>query len=77
MSYLWRFRRVPEPGMDPRYVRILTYLRDHGPASSRDLADALGFSYGFTRKALQFLRRVGAVEVFFRPGKGLEEFGGD
>jgi len=59
---------------NPRYMRILLYLKNHGPKPSSEIARTLGYSDGFTRRALQFLRRAGAVEVFWRPRKGLESF---
>ncbi len=77
MAYLWRFLKFPESVSDPRYMRILIYLRNNGPCSSRELAETLGLGYGYTRRALQVLRRMGAVEVFLRPSRGLEDFGED
>jgi len=77
VSYLWRFRKFPEKTLDPRYLRILMFLRDYGPVSSRVVAENLGYGEGFTRRALQFLRKSGAVEVFKASGKGLEDFGED
>lgn len=74
MGYIWRFKRFPEAGIDPRYMRILVYLRNNGPRSSRELAGTLGMSIQFTRRALQVLRRMGSVDVVWRPSRGLEDF---
>ncbi len=74
MTYLWKFKKFPEPGVNPRYIRILLYLKDNGPTSSRELAMNLGYSVKAMRRALQFLRRIGAVEVIWRPKRGLEDY---
>jgi len=74
MVYLWRFRRFPEKGVDPRSLRILLYLKNHGPHTSREIARTLGYSPNFIRKVLQHLRRLGAVEVYLKPSRGLEDF---
>ena len=74
MVYLWRFRRFPEKGIDPKHLRILLFLRSNGPHTSSDIARTLGYSMKFTRRALQLLRRIGAVEVYFKPSKGLEDY---
>ncbi|OYT44126.1 hypothetical protein B6U84_04730 [Candidatus Bathyarchaeota archaeon ex4484_40] len=53
MTYLWKFKKFPEPGVNPRYIRILLYLKDNGPTSSRELAMNLGYSVKAMRRALQ------------------------
>lgn len=74
MVYLWRFRRFPERGIDPRYLRILLFLRNNGPHTSRDIARTLGYTLRFTRRSLQLLRRMGAVDLYLRPSRDLESF---
>ena len=74
MVYLWRFRRFPEKGIDPKQLRILLFLRSNGPKTSGEIARTLGYSMKFTRRSLQILRRAGAVEVYFKPSKGLEDY---
>ena len=56
-------------------MRILIYLKRNGPKPPREISRNLGYPKDFTRRTLQLLRRVGAVEVLWKPGKGLEEFG--
>ena len=56
-------------------MRILIYLKRNGPKPLKEISRNLGYPKDFTRRTLQLLRRVGAVEVFWKPGKGLEEFG--
>jgi len=74
MVYFWRFRRFPAGNVDPRHIRILLFLKNHGPHTSSDIARTLGYSAKFTRRSLQFLRKAGAVEVYFKPSRGLESF---
>ena len=75
MTYLWKFKKFPERLGDPRQMRILIYLKRNGPKTLKEISRNLGYPKDFTRRALQLLRRMGAVEVFWKPGKGLEEFG--
>jgi len=74
LVYLWRFRRFPERVADPRHLRMLVFLKNNGPHTSSEIARTLGYSAEFTRRSLQLLRRMGAVEVYLRPGRGLEDF---
>jgi len=74
LTYLWKFKKFPERLGDPRQMRILIYLKRNGPKPLREISRNLGYPKDFTRRALQLLRRMGAVEVFWKPGKGLEEF---
>ncbi len=74
MPYLWRFRRFPDRGVDPRQLRILIFLRNNGPHTSREIARILGYSPRFIQRTLQYLRRIGAVEVYLKPSRGLEDF---
>ena len=74
MVYLWRFRRFPEKVIDPRCLRILLFLRNNGPHTSRDIARTLGYTLRFTQRSLQFLRRMGAVDVYLKPSRNLESF---
>jgi len=55
-------------------MRILIYLKRNGPKTMGEISRNLGYPKDFTRRTLQLLRRMGAVEVFWKPGKGLEEF---
>lgn len=74
MTYLWIFRKFPEGGIDPRQLRILLFLKNDGPHTSLEIAKSLGYSVKYTRRALQLLRRMGAVEVYLKPSKGLDSF---
>ena len=74
MAYLWRFKKFPERIGDPRHMRILIYLKRNGPKTMGEISRNLGYPKDFTRRTLQLLRRMGAVEVFWKPGRGLEEF---
>ncbi len=76
MPYLWKFKKFPEGVVDPRQLRILIFLRNNGPHASSEIARTLGYPVKFTRKTLQLLRRMGAVEVYLKPGKSLEDYGG-
>lgn len=75
MPYLWRFKRFPESIADPRHLRMLVFLKNNGPHTSSELARSLGYSVKFTRRSLQLLRRAGAVEVYLKPGRSLEDYG--
>ncbi|MCC6023337.1 MAG: transcriptional regulator [Thaumarchaeota archaeon] len=75
MPYLWRFKKFPEGVLDPRQLRILVFLRNNGPHTSGDIARTLGYSVQFTRRALQILRKMGAVEVYLKPTRSLEDYG--
>lgn len=75
MPYLWRFKKFPEGVLDPRQLRILVFLRNNGPRTSGDIARTLGYSVQFTRRALQILRKMGAVEVYLKPTRSLEDYG--
>ncbi|MEM2593000.1 MAG: ArsR family transcriptional regulator [Thermofilaceae archaeon] len=75
MPYFWRFKRFPEGPLDPRQLRILVFLRSSGPHTSSEIAHALGYPVKFTRKTLQTLRRMGAVEVYLKPSRSLEDYG--
>lgn len=75
MPYLWRFKKFPEGILDPRQLRILVFLRNNGPHTSGDIARTLGYSVQFTRRALQILRKMGAVEVYLKPTRSLEDYG--
>ncbi|MCS7132920.1 MAG: winged helix-turn-helix transcriptional regulator [Nitrososphaeria archaeon] len=77
MVYLWVFRRFPEESIDPSHLRILIFLKNNGPHTSREIARKLGYSVKYTRSALQLLRRIGAVEVYLKPERGLDSFQGD
>ncbi|RLG01061.1 MAG: hypothetical protein DRN49_02135 [Thaumarchaeota archaeon] len=74
LTYLWKFKKFPERLGDPRHMRILIYLKRNGPKTLKEISRDLGYPRDFTRRTLQLLRRMGAVEVFWKPGKGLEEF---
>lgn len=74
MVYLWRFKKFPESVTNPRYMRILLYLRVNGPKSSRELAKIFNLKPGSMRKVLQHLRKLGLVEVVFIPRESLEYF---
>ena len=74
LAYLWKFRKFPEKGVDPRHLRILLFLRNNGPHTSGEIARILGYSIKFTRRSLQYLRRIGAVDVYLKPSRGLEDF---
>ena len=74
LVYLWKFRRFPEKSVDPRHLRILLFLKNNGPHTSGEIAHTLGYSMKFTRRSLQLLRRMGAVEVYLKPRKGLEDY---
>jgi DNA-binding MarR family transcriptional regulator len=75
LPYLWRFKKFPEGILDPRQLRILVFLRNNGPHTSGDIARTLGYSVQFTRRALQILRKMGAVEVYLKPTRSLEDYG--
>jgi DNA-binding MarR family transcriptional regulator len=75
LPYLWRFKKFPEGVLDPRQLRILVFLRNNGPHTSGDIARTLGYSVQFTRRALQILRKMGAVEVYLKPTRSLEDYG--
>lgn len=75
MPYLWRFKKFPEGFMDPKQLRMLVFLKNNGPHTSGEIARVLGYSVKFTRKTLQILRKMGAVEVYLRPGRSLEDYG--
>lgn len=75
MPYLWRFKKFPEGVLDPRQLRILVFLRNNGPHTSGDIARTLGYSVQFTRRALQILRKMGAVEVYLKPTRSLKDYG--
>jgi len=75
LPYLWRFKKFPERVLDPRQLRILVFLRNNGPHTSGDIARTLGYSVQFTRRALQILRKMGAVEVYLKPTRSLEDYG--
>jgi DNA-binding MarR family transcriptional regulator len=75
LPYLWRFKKFPEGIVDPKQLRILVFLKDDGPHSSGEIASVLGYSVRFTRRALQILRRMGAVEVYLKPSRSLEDYG--
>jgi DNA-binding MarR family transcriptional regulator len=75
LPYLWRFKKFPEGVLDPRQLRILVFLRNNGPRTSGDIARTLGYSVQFTRRALQILRKMGAVEVYLKPTRSLEDYG--
>lgn len=49
-------------------------MKNNGPHTSRDIARTLGYTLKFTQRSLQFLRRIGAVEVYLKPGRSLESF---
>ncbi|MCD6536400.1 MAG: HTH domain-containing protein [Thaumarchaeota archaeon] len=74
LVYVWIFRRFPEGNIDPRQLRILLFLKNNGPHTSGEIARTLGYSAKYTRRALQFLRRIGAVDVYLKPRRGLEDF---
>ena len=74
MPYLWRFKRFPEGVLDPKQLRILVFLKNNGPHTSSEIARTLGYSVQFTRRALQILRRMGAVEVYLKPSRSLEDY---
>ncbi len=74
MVYLWSFRRFPDKGIDPRHMRILLFLKNNGPHTSREIARTLGYAPRFTQRSLQLLRKLGAVEVHLKPSRGLENF---
>ncbi|MEM1976341.1 MAG: helix-turn-helix domain-containing protein [Nitrososphaerota archaeon] len=75
MPYFWRFKKFPESAADPKQLRILTFLRSNGPHTSSEIARTLGYPVKFTRKTLQTLRRMGAVEVYLKPSRSLEDYG--
>jgi len=75
LPYIWRFKRLPEGVLDPRQLRILVFLKNNGPHTSSEIARTLGYSVQFTRRALQILRRMGAVEVYLKPSRSLEDYG--
>ena len=75
MPYLWRFKKFPEGVSDPKQLRILVFLKNNGPHTSSEIARTLGYSVQFTRRALQILRRMGAVEVYLKPSRSLEDYG--
>jgi len=74
MVYIWSFRRFPDRGIDPKHMRILLFLKNNGPHTSREIARTLGYTLRFTQRSLQLLRRIGAVEVHLQPGRGLEDY---
>lgn len=74
MPYIWRFRKFPESAVDPKQLRILIFLKNEGPHTSSEIARVLGYSVKFTRRALQILRKMGAVEVYLKPSRSLEDY---
>lgn len=74
LVYIWIFRRFPEGNIDPRQLRILLFLKNNGPHTSVKIARSLGYSLKYTRRTLQLLRRMGAVEVYLKPRRGLDSF---
>lgn len=74
MVYVWRFRRFPNETLSPENMRILLYLKRHGPQTSRDLAKAFSVKPKTIRRTLQHLRRLGFVEVVWIPSKTLEDY---
>ncbi|MEM3397870.1 MAG: MarR family transcriptional regulator [Nitrososphaerota archaeon] len=74
MVYLWRFRKFPDTTIPPEYMRILMYLRNNGPKSSREIAKTLGLKPRTIRRILQHLKRIGSVDVVLRPKRTLEDY---
>lgn len=74
MVYVWRFRKFPETMIEPEYMRILLYLKNNGPGSSREIAKTLGYKAKTIRRILQHLRKIGLVDVVWIPRKTLEDY---
>lgn len=74
MVYIWRFRKFPETIVEPEYIRILIYLKNNGPKSSREIAKTLGLKPKKVRRILQHLGRIGLVDVVWIPKKTLEDY---
>lgn len=72
--YLWKFKKFPEGPSDPRHLRLLIFLKNNGPHTSSEIAHSLGYPVKFTRRTLQILRRMGAVEVYLKPSRSLEDY---
>lgn len=77
MVYVWRFIRFPEKTTRPEYMRILLYLKNNGPMTSRELAKTFSIKPNTIRKMLQHLRRLGLVEAVWIPSKTLEDYAED
>ncbi|MCS7125844.1 MAG: helix-turn-helix domain-containing protein [Aigarchaeota archaeon] len=74
MVYIWRFKKFPESATNPRYMRILLYLKVNGPKSSKELAKIFNLKPESMRRVLQHLRKLGLVEVVLIPRESLEYF---
>ncbi|MEM0079843.1 MAG: ArsR family transcriptional regulator [Nitrososphaerota archaeon] len=74
MVYLWKFKKFPQEPVNQHYIKILLYLKNNGPKSSKELVEKLNYKPKTISRILQNLRKYGFVEVVWVPKKTLKDY---
>jgi len=59
-----------EEAYNKLYARIISFLKEVGVASTRDISDAIEKSFAYTRRILQYLTLMGSVENITKATRG-------